>query len=194
MNNKKKLTKAQLVELMATLKQRFELNMARHENITWAEVNAKLQQSSDGAEKIQQKLWSLYQMETTGGEPDVVSHDTKNNEYLFVDCSAESPSGRRSVCYDRDGLESRKEHRPANSAVDMAEEMGIDILDEAAYKSLQQLGKFDTKTSSWIKTPKAIRELGGALFADYRYGQVFVYHNGAQSYYGARGFRGALYI
>ncbi|HEV7240660.1 MAG TPA: DUF4256 domain-containing protein [Thermoanaerobaculia bacterium] len=172
-------------ELLRVLKGRFEKNMSRHKGLEWAKVQARLEANPE-------KLWSLNEMERTGGEPDVVGHDKKTDEYIFYDCSAESPEGRRSVCYDREGLESRKENRPANSAIDMAVAMGIELLTEKEYRELQQLGKFDAKTSSWVKTPPAIRELGGALFADFRYGNVFVYHNGAQSYYGARGFRGSL--
>ena len=181
---KPSLTSDQQETLIRTLKQRFEKNMNRHKTVDWADIQTKL-------ESDPQKLWSLYQMEDTGGEPDVV--DLGNSgKFVFCDCSAESPAGRRSVCYDREGLESRKEHRPADSAMDMASKMGIEILTEEQYRGLQKLGKFDAKTSSWIQTPAAIRKLGGALFADFRYGHVFVYHNGAQSYYGARGFRGAL--
>jgi hypothetical protein len=184
---KKELNAKQKEELLGTLKARFEKNMSRHKGIDWKSVEARLGKA--GA-----KLWSLYEMERTGGEPDVVDLDKKTGEVLFYDCSAESPAGRRSVCYDREGLESRKEHRPENSAVDMAAEMGISLLTEDEYRSLQQLGKFDAKTSSWLQTPAAIRKLGGSIFADFRYGQVFVYHNGAQSYYAARGFRGALRV
>jgi hypothetical protein len=183
----RKLSAEQRDELIKILKTRFEKNMKRHKGVEWASVQQRLESNP-------QKLWSLNEMETTGGEPDVVAYNKKSGEYTFYDCSAESPSKRRSVCYDREGLESRKEHRPANSAIDMASEMGIDILSEEQYRELQTLGKFDTKTSSWIKTPKEIRELGGALFGDFRYGQVFIYHNGAQSYYAARGFRGVLII
>ena len=172
-------------ELLSVLKARFEKNPKRHQGIQWANVEAKLQASRE-------KLSSLHEMELTGGEPDVVGHDKTTGEYLFVDCSAESPKGRRSVCYDREALEARKEHKPKNNAVDMAAAMGIEILTEEQYRALQALGEFDTKTSSWVKTPADIRELGGAIFCDRRYNHVFVYHNGAESYYAARGFRGAL--
>ena len=174
-------------ELLETLKARFEKNMNRHKGLEWAKVQAKLEADTE-------KLWSLNEMESTGGEPDVVGHDKKTGEYIFYDCSAESPKGRRSVCYDREALESRKEHKPKNSAIDMAAAMGIELLTEEQYRELQKLGNFDTKTSSWIITPADIRKLGGALFADYRYGNVFVYHNGAESYYAARGFRGSVRI
>jgi hypothetical protein len=174
-------------ELLQTLKTRFEKNMNRHADLEWAKVEAKLQANGE-------KLWSLYEMERTGGEPDVVAYDKKGDEYVFYDCCAESPKGRRSVCYDREALESRKEARPENSAVDMAAAMGIELLTEEQYRQLQKLGDFDIKTSSWIKTPAAIRELGGAIFADRRYNHVFVYHNGASSYYAARGFRGSLRV
>jgi hypothetical protein len=186
-NTKKKLTTPQREELLDVLKSRFEKNKSRHKSIDWAKVEEKLLSSPE-------KLWSLHEMERTGGEPDVVGYDKKTGAYLFFDCSAESPKGRRSVCYDREGLESRKEHRPENSAVDMAEEMGIDLLTEEQYRELQLLGNFDLKTSSWVQTPDAIRKHGGALFCDRRYDHVFVYHNGAQSYYGARAFRGALRV
>ncbi len=161
--------------------------MNRHKGLQWANVQARLEDNTE-------KLWSLNEMETTGGEPDVVGHDKKTGEYIFYDCSAESPEGRRSVCYDRQGLESRKEHKPENNAIDMAAAMGIELLTEKQYRDLQKLGKFDTKTSSWLKTPSEIRKLGGAIFADFRYGHVFVYHNGAQSYYGSRAFRGVLRV
>ena len=174
-------------ELLRTLKARFEKNMNRHKALEWAQVQAKLEANTE-------KLWSLNEMESTGGEPDVVGHDKETGEYIFYDCSAESPKGRRSVCYDRKALESRKKHKPKNSAVDMAAAMGIELLTEEQYRELQKLGNFDTKTSSWIITPADIRKLGGALFADYRYGNVFVYHNGAESYYAARGFRGSVRI
>ncbi len=178
-------------ELISALKARFEKNKNRHKDIDWAGVEAKL----EAARQAQpQKLWSLNEMEKTGGEPDVIGYDTARDEYLFYDCSAESPKGRRSACYDREGLESRKEFKPENNAVDMAATMGIELLTEEQYRQLQQLGNFDTKTSSWIKTPAAIRKLGGALFAEFRYGHIFVFHNGAQSYYAARGFRGSLKI
>ncbi|HYI94302.1 MAG TPA: DUF4256 domain-containing protein [Bryobacteraceae bacterium] len=173
-------------ELLTTLKARFEKNMNRHIGHTWAKVQGKLEANPE-------KLWSLHEMERTGGEPDVVGLD-KTGEYVFYDCSAESPKGRRSVCYDGEALQSRKEHKPANSAIGMATAMGIEILTEEEYRALQQLGKFDTKTSSWVKTPPDIRELGGAIFADFRYGKVFVYHNGAESYYAARAFRGSLRV
>lgn len=185
--NKKELSAAQHKELLSVLKARFEKNKHRHKGIEWAKVQARLETATE-------KLWSLNEMEQTGGEPDVVGMDKKTGEYIFYDCAAESPKGRRSVCYDREGLESRKEHQPANNAMDMAAAMGIELLNEEQYRELQQLEKFDTKTSSWIKTPQAIRALGGALFADFRYGQVFVYHNGAQSYYAARAFRGCLKV
>jgi hypothetical protein len=174
-------------ELLRALNVRFENNMNRHKGIEWAEVQAKLEASDD-------KLWSLNEMERTGGEPDIVHHDEKTGEYFFYDCSAESPAGRRSVCYDREGLESRREHKPDNNAIDMAAAMGIELLTVEQYRELQKLGHFDTKTSSWVKTPSDIRKLGGALFCDRRYGTVFVYHNGAQSYYSARGFRGSLRV
>jgi hypothetical protein len=187
MNNKKELSPEQGEELLRTLKARFEKNMNRHKGLEWEKVQARLEA------KIE-KLWSLNEMERTGGEPDVVDQDEKSGEYIVYDCSAESPKGRRSVCYDRKGLESRKEHKPENNAIDMAAAMGIEILTEEQYRELQKLGNFDTKTSSWIKTPADIRKLGGAIFADFRYGNVFVYHNGAQSYYGARAFRGLLRV
>jgi len=174
-------------ELLRTLKARFEKNMNRHKGLEWAKVQAKLEANAE-------KLWSLNEMETTGGEPDVVGYDKKTGEYSFYDCSAESPKGRRSVCYDREGLESRKEHKPENSAIDMAAAMGIELLTEEQYRELQNLGNLDTRTSSWVKTPSDIRKLGGALFCDRRYGNVFLYHNGAQSYYSARGFRGSLRV
>lgn len=174
-------------ELIGTLKARFEKNMVRHRGMEWSNVLARL----DGQAS---KLWSLNEMERTGGEPDVVGYDKKTGEFIFYDCSAESPAGRRSLCYDREGLESRKEFRPENTAVDLAAAMGIEILSEEQYRGLQQLGKFDSKTSSWLKTPAAIRKLGGAIFGDFRYGTVFIYHNGAQSYYGSRAFRGGLRV
>jgi hypothetical protein len=174
-------------ELLNTLKTRFEKNMSRHKGLEWSHVQARL-------EAHPEKLCSLNEMEATGGEPDVVSYDKKTGEYFFYDCSAESPTGRRSVCYDAEALEARKEHKPKNSALDMATIMGIEILTEEQYKELQTLGTFDAKTSSWLKTPANIRKLGGALFADFRYKHVFVYHNGAQSYYSARGFRGVLRV
>lgn len=184
---KKKLSSAQSDELLDTLKTRFEKNMKRHKGIEWAKVQTKLEASPS-------KLWSLYEMEHTEGEPDVVGFDKKTSEYIFYDCSAETPKGRRNVCYDRQALDSRKEHKPADSAMDMAEEMGIEMLTEEQYRELQTLGEFDLKTSSWIATPPAIRKLGGALFCDRRYDHIFVYHNGAQSYYGVRGFRGSLRV
>jgi hypothetical protein len=174
-------------DLLETLQARFDKNMQRHKGIAWAKVQAKLAANPE-------KLRSLNEMERTGGEPDVVGHDKKTGEYIFFDCSAESPDGRRSVCYDREGLESRKEHRPKNSAVDLAAAMGIELLTEEQYRALQKLGEFDAKTSSWVQTPADIRKLGGALFCDRRYDTVFVYHNGAQSYYAARGFRGSLRV
>ena len=191
MNNinakKKELSPEQREELLRVLKARFEKNMNRHKGLEWAKVQDNLQSNTE-------KLWSLNQMETSGGEPDVIGHDKKTAEYIFYDCSAESPKGRRSVCYDRAALESRKEHKPENTAVDMAAAMGVEILTEEQYRHLQTLGNFDTKTSSWVKTPSDIRKLGGALFCDCRYDTVFVYHNGAESYYAARGFRGSLRV
>ena len=184
---KNKFSAAQRQELLTTLKARFEKNMKRHQGIEWTKVQAKLEANPE-------KLWSLNEMERTGGEPDVVAYDKKTNEYIFVDCSAESPKDRRSLCYDRDALNSRKEYKPANSAVDMADAMGIEILTEEQYRELQKLGNYDLKTSSWIKTPAEIRKLGGALFCDRRYDHVFVYHNGAESYYAARAFRGSLRV
>jgi hypothetical protein len=186
-NHKKKLPAEQSAELLKTLQTRFEKNMSRHKGIEWAGVQAKLQANAV-------KLWSLYEMEETGGEPDIVGHDKKTGEYIFYDCSAESPKARRSTCYDHHALESRKEHKPENSAIQMAADMGIEILTEEQYRQLQQLGNFDTKTSSWILTPGEIRKLGGALFCDRRYNTVFLYHNGAESYYAARGFRGSLRV
>ncbi len=183
----KELLPGQREELLRTLQSRFEKNMSRHKGLTWAKVQARLESNSE-------KLWSLYEMEKTGGEPDVVGHDQKTGGYIFYDCSAESPEGRRNVCYDREGQESRKENKPGNNAVDMAAAMGIELLTEEQYRGLQRLGNFDTRTSSWVKTPADIRARGGALFADRRYGQVFVYHNSAPSYYGARGFRGSLTV
>jgi len=174
-------------ELLRALKARFEKNINRHKGLEWAKVEAKLKANVE-------KLWSLNEMERTGGEPDVVGFDKKTGEYVFYDCSAESPKGRRSVCYDREALEARKEHKPANNTVGMAEAMGVELLTEEQYRELQKLGEFDTKTSSWVKTPSAIRKLGGALFCDRRYDHVFVYHNGAESYYAARGFRGSLRV
>jgi Protein of unknown function (DUF4256) len=186
-SNDKELSAAQREELLRALKARFEKNMNRHKGLEWAKVQAKLEANTE-------KLWSLSEMERTGGEPDVVGLDKKAGEYIFYDCSPESPNGRRSVCYDREALESRKEHKPKNSAIDMAAAMGIEILTEEQSRELQKLGKFDTKTSSWVKTPLDIRRLGGALFCDRRYDTVFVYHNGAESYYAARGFRGSLKV
>src|SRR2546427_3185232 len=186
-SNKKELSTEQLEELMRTLKARLEKNMDRHKGLEWANVQAKLEANTE-------KLWSLSEMERTGGEPDVVGRDKKTGEYMFYDCSAESPKGRRSFCYDREALESRKEHKPKNNAVDMAAAMGIELLTEEQYRELQKLGAFDTKTSSWVKTPPDIRRLGGALYCDRRYGRVFVGHNGAQSYYSARAFRGSLRV
>jgi hypothetical protein len=174
-------------ELLTTLRARFEKNMKRHRGLAWAQVHARL-------ESNRKKLWSLVEMERTGGEPDVVAHDKKTGEYVFHDCSAESPQGRRSLCYDREALEARKEHKPKGSALDVAAAMGVELLTEEQYRELQKLGEFDTKTSSWVQTPAAIRKLGGALFCDRRYDHVFVYHNGAESYYAARGFRAALRI
>jgi hypothetical protein len=182
---KKELSPEQREELLRALKARFEKNMKRHEGLEWAKVQAKLEANTE-------KLWSLSEMERTGGEPDVVGHDKKTGEYTFFDCSPESPQGRRSLCYDREALDSRKEHKPKNSAIDLAAAMGIELLTEEQYRELQKLGNFDTKTSSWVKTPSDIRKLGGALFCDRRYGHVFVYHNGAESYYAARAFRGSL--
>lgn len=187
MNNKKKLSLKQHEELLTALKARFEKNMNRHKGLEWAKVQAKLEADPE-------KLWSLGEMERTGGEPDVVGQDKKTGEYIFFDCSAESPKGRRSVCYDRQALESRKEHKPKDSAGSMAAAMGVEILSEEEYRELQNLGEFDLKTSSWVKTPADIRKLGGALFCDRRYDTVFLYHNGAESYYGARGFRGSLRV
>lgn len=186
-NNKRDLSPAHQATLLNVLQTRFEKNSNRHPGIDWAMVQAKLEANAD-------KLWSLHEMESTGGEPDVVGYDDKTGEYIFYDCSAESPKGRRSVCYDREALEARKEHKPANNAIDMAAAIGIELLTEEQYRQLQQLGTFDTKTSSWIKTPARIRKLGGALFCDRRYDTVFVYHNGADSYYAARGFRGLLRV
>ncbi len=184
---KKILSSKQSENLIKTLQSRFEKNMKRHKGIDWTKVESKLKANPA-------KVWSLYQMEETGGEPDVVAYDKKSNQYTFVDCSVESPKERRSLCYDRKALNSRKEHKPKNSATDMADEMGIEILSEDEYQQLQKLGQFDTKTSSWIKTPDNIRKLGGAVFADFRYDTVFVYHNGAESYYAGRAFRGSLKI
>ncbi len=185
--NKQELSPEQHDELLRALKARFEQNINRHKGLDWNKVQAKLESHAE-------MLWSLNEMERTGGEPDVVDHDKKKGEYTFYDCSAESPNGRRSFCYDGEALESRKEHKPKSSAIDMATAMGIELLSEEQYRVLQKLGKFDMKTSSWLKTPPDIRNLGGALFADFRYGNVFVYHNGAESYYAARGFRGSLRV
>ncbi|MFZ4548591.1 MAG: DUF4256 domain-containing protein [Bacteroidales bacterium] len=187
MESKKHLSPEQQKELIKVLKTSFEKNMNRHKDIQWVEILEKLEANVD-------KLWSLNEMERTGGEPDCVGFDQNTGEYIFYDCAPESPKGRRSVCYDREGLESRKEHKPENNAVDMADAMGIELLSEEQYRQLQQLGDFDTKTSSWVKTPAEIRKLDGALFCDFRYGQVFVYHNGAPSYYAVRGFRGSLRV
>ena|SRR5699024_8367869 len=186
-SNKKELSEEQGKELLNVLKQRFENNMNRHKNLGWSNIQAKLKANPA-------KLWSLNEMEQTGGQPDVVGKDQKTGEYIFFDCSPESPKGRRSVCYDREALESRKKHKPENSAIDMAADMGIKLLTKEQYQELQKLGKFDTKTSSWLQTPDEIRNLGGAIFGDFRYETVFVYHNGAQSYYTARGFRGSLKV
>ncbi len=187
MNNKMVLSSEQRDELLRTLKSRFEEHMNRHKGIEWSKIQLKLE--ADTA-----KLWSLYEMEQTGGEPDVVGHDETTGEYIFYDCSVETPKARRSLCYDRKSLESRKENKPNNNAVDMAIAMGIELLTEEQYRQLQKLGNFDTKTSSWIKTPSEIRKLGGAIFCDFRYDNVFVYHNGAESYYAVRGFRGSLRV
>ena|SRR5215472_4588308 len=186
-SNKKDLSPQQRKDLLGVLKARFEKNRNRHNGLEWAQVQGKLEANAE-------KLWSLHEMERTGGEPDVTGHDKKTGEYIFYDCSAESPKGRRSLCYDREALESRKEHKPEDSAMDMAAAMGIELLTEDQYRELQKLGDFDTKTSSWVKTPSDIRKLGGALFCDRRYDTVFVYHNGAESYYGARAFRGSLRV
>jgi hypothetical protein len=184
---KKELSAKEREALLQTLKTRFEKNKSRHPGIEWAAVQTKLEANPE-------KLWSLHAMESTGGEPDLVEQDKNTGEYIFYDCAAESPNGRRSLCYDHEALESRKANKPENSALEMAAEMGIELLSEVHYRTLQQLGKFDTKTSSWLKTPPEIRKLGGAIFGDWRYGQVFVYHNGAESYYAARGFRGLLRV
>lgn len=190
--NKSKTTKRDLpakqrAELLTTLKARFEKNMERHKGLEWTKVQARLEANPE-------KLWSLNEMEATGGEPDVVGFDKKTGEYVFYDCAAESPNGRRSICYDREALEARKEHKPKDSAIDMAAAMGVELLTEDQYRELQKLGAFDTKTSSWVKTPSEIRKLGGALYCDRRYNTVFLYHNGADSYYAARGFRGSIKI
>ena len=186
-SNKKKLPAEQREELLKTLKARFEKNKSRHKDLEWTKVQVKLEANTE-------KLWSLNEMEQTGGEPDVVGYDKKTGEYIFYDCSVESPKDRRSLCYDHEALEARKEHKPGDSAINMADEMGIEILTEEQYRELQRLGKFDLKTSSWVKTPPAIRKLGGAVFCDRRYDTVFLYHNGAESYYAARGFRGSLRV
>jgi hypothetical protein len=185
--NRRNLSPEQRHQLLLTLKTRFENNMNRHEGISWAQIQTRLEGSAEA-------LWPLSEMERTGGEPDVTGRDENTGQYLFCDCSAESPKGRRSICYDREALESRKHHKPENNALDMAAAMGIEILTEEQYRELQQTGEFDTRTSSWIRTPPRIRELGGALYCDRRYGAVFVYHNGAESYYAARGFRGLLRV
>ena len=186
-SNKKELSPAQREELLRVLKARFEKNMNRHQGLESAKVQAKLEANSE-------RLWSIHEMERTGGEPDVVGHDKKTGEYIFCDCSPESPKGRRSLCYDREALESRKENKPKSNAMELAAAMGIELLTEEQYRELQQLGEFDAKTSSWVKTPSDIRKLGGALFCDRRYDTVFVYHNGAESYYAARAFRGSLRV
>jgi hypothetical protein len=185
--NKKELSLEQQEELLSTLQARFEKNMHRHQDLEWGKVQAKLEANPE-------KLWSLNEMEKTGGEPDVVSYDEVKDEYTFYDCAAETPKGRRSVCYDREALESRKKHKPENNAIDMATAMGIELLTEEQYRALQKIENFDKKTSSWVQTPSDIRKLGGALFCDFRFGHVFVYHNGADSYYSARGFRGSLTV
>ena len=186
-SNNKELAPEKHEELLSALKARFEKNMNCHKDLEWVKVHAKLESNHE-------KLWSLNEMERTSGEPDVVGYDKTTGEYVFYDCSAESPKGRRSLCYDGEALESRKQHKPDNNAIDMAAAIGIELLTEEQYRELQKLGNFDTKTSSWVKTPADIRKLGGAIFADYRYGHVFVYHNGAESYYAARGFRGSLRV
>ncbi|MDH2545899.1 DUF4256 domain-containing protein [Acinetobacter baumannii] len=187
MMTKKQLTSKQIDMLLELLKNRFEKNIHRHKEIDWMNVRAKLIESPD-------KLWALQEMENTGGEPDIIAYDQQKDEYLFIDCSVEPPKGRRSLCYDREALESRKDHPPKNSAIDLVQEIGAELLTEEQYHQLQQLGEFDLKTSSWLATPEEIRKLGGALFADRRYGRVFIYHNGAQSYYAARGFRCCLRV
>jgi len=187
MKTKKQLSPVQREELLTALKARFEKNMKRHKGLEWAKVEAKLEANTE-------KLWSLNEMETTGGEPDVVEFDKKAGEYVFYDCAAESPKGRRSLCYDREALNARKEHKPKDSAIDMATAIGVKLLTEEQYRELQKLGEFDLKTSSWVQTPSEIRKLGGALYCDRRYGHVFLYHNGADSYYAARGFRGSLTV
>jgi DnaJ-domain-containing protein 1 len=187
MHQKNKLSIERSIELLQILQQRFEKNMSRHKGLDWDKIKAKLEKNHD-------KLWSLNQMEETDGEPDVIDYDKQNDEYIFFDCAPESPKARRSICYDVAALESRKENKPKHSAQGMAAEMGIDILNEEQFRALQKLGKFDTKTSSWLNTPKKIRDLGGAIFGDFRFDTVFIYHNGAESYYGARGFRGCLRV
>ncbi|QED36664.1 DUF4256 domain-containing protein [Antarcticibacterium arcticum] len=187
MTTKRELSPEQRDELLPNLKTRFEKNMNRHTDFKWEEVLKRMESNPE-------KLWSLYEMESTGGEPDVVGKDEISGEFIFYDCSAESPKGRRSTCYDREGLESRKEHKPGNNAIDMATAMGIELLTEEQYRDLQKLGNFDSRTSSWLKTPAEIRKLDGAIFGDFRYDNVFIYHNGAQSYYAARGFRGMLRV
>jgi hypothetical protein len=186
-SNQKTLSPEQSEELLGILQARFEKNKQRHEALGWTKIQERLLANTE-------KLWSLHEMEITGGEPDVVGQDEETGEYLFYDCSAESPKGRRSVCFDREALESRKQHKPENRAIDMATAMGIELLSEEQYRKLQKLGKFDLKTSSWVQTPADIRKLGGALFCDCRFGHVFLYHNGAESYYAARGFRGSLRV
>jgi hypothetical protein len=186
-NQNKKIDQKQTEELLLLLKNRFDKNMQRHKALKWSLIESRLGKSSE-------KLWSLQEMERTGGEPDVIAHDKKTDEYLFFDCASESPIGRRSLCYDLEAWKSRKENKPNNNAIDLASSMGVEILNEEEYRLLQRFGPFDTKTSSWIKTPLSIRKLGGAIFADFRYGEVFVYHNGAESYFGARGFRGLLRV
>ncbi|MEX0721274.1 MAG: DUF4256 domain-containing protein [Balneolaceae bacterium] len=188
-SNKKELSSEQREELIKALKARFEKNMNRYQGLDWAKVQEKMDSKHSG-----EKLWLLNEMERTGGEPDVVGYDKKRGEYIFYDCSAESPKGRRSLCYDHEALESRKKHKPKNNAMDMAADMGIELLTKEQYRELQQLGEFDLKTSSWLQTPSDIRERGGAIFGDFRYDNVFVYHNGAESYFGARGFRGSLRV
>lgn len=185
MKKQKVISSQQQEELISILKIRFEENMNRHSDLDWSKIQAKLLEKTE-------KIWSLYEMESTGGEPDVIAFDKNTNEYIFYDCSQESPKGRRSICYDREALESRKQYKPENSALDMAGDMGVEILSEEEYRKLQHLGEFDTKTSSWLKTPSEIRALGGAIFGDFRYKTVFIYHNGAESYYAARGFRASL--
>lgn len=187
MGTKKELSQEKSAVLLEILKTRFEKNIERHKNLEWKNIQTKLETNSE-------KLWTLNEMEITGGEPDVVGYDNKTDEYIFFDCSVESPAGRRSYCYDREALDKRKENKPKNSVLDAASAMGVELLSEEQYRDLQKLGKFDNKTSSWIVTPANIRKLGGAIFADYRYGTVFVYHNGADSYYAARGFRGLLRV